>query len=202
MTSCRPYAIETTLSETAFFVTGGGQFHIRWFTPGSEVDLCGHATLASAFVLFTELEPARTFVRFASRSGPLEVSREGDLLCLDFPSRPPVQVPVPEGLEAALGVTVLSAWQSRDLVALLDSEADGAGPRARPDRPRPARRLRGGGDGQGVEADFVSRFFVPKQGIPEDPVTGSVHSTLVPFWAARLGTPRLRGLQVSARAAS
>lgn len=192
-------AVENNLSETAFFVPDGEQFHIRWFTPGGEVDLCGHATLASAFVLFTELEPSRTFVRFASQSGPLEVSREGDLLVLDFPSRPPRQVPVPEGLEAALGAKVLSAWQSRDLVALLDSEAAVRG--LRPDFTALGKldAFSVSATAQGLEADFVSRFFVPRLGIPEDPVTGSVHCSLVPFWAERLGMARLRALQVSAR---
>ena len=192
-------AIENNLSETAFFVPDGDQFHIRWFTPGSEVDLCGHATLASAFVLFTELEPTRTHVRFASKSGPLDVSREGDLLVLDFPSRPPRQVPVPAGLEAALGAKVLSTWLARDLVALLDAEATVR--TLKPDLTALARidAFAISVTAQGDEADFVSRFFVPNQGIPEDPVTGSVHCTLVPFWAERLGRAKLRALQVSAR---
>lgn len=192
-------AVENNLSETAFFVPEGDGFHLRWFTPGCEVDLCGHATLATAFVLFTELERARESVRFSTQSGPLFVSREGDVLVLDFPSRPPKQVPVPAGLEEALGAPVVSAWKSRDLVAVLGSEQE-----VRDLRPDHA--ALGGQDPFGVgvtalgrSADFVSRFFVPNQGIPEDPVTGSLHCTLVPFWAERLGRLKLRALQVSAR---
>jgi PhzF family phenazine biosynthesis protein len=192
-------AIENNLSETAFFVAEGDGWHIRWFTPGCEVDLCGHATLASAFVLMTELEPGRTHVRFRSQSGPLEVSREGDLLVLDFPSRPPRQVPIPEGLEAALGVPVVSAWEFRDLVALLDSEE--AVRNLDPDMTALMKldAFAVAVTARGREADFVSRFFVPKEGIPEDPVTGSLHCALVPFWAERLGRTRLQAHQVSRR---
>ena len=192
-------AVENNLSETVVFVPEGDQFHIRWFTPGCEVDLCGHATLAAAFVLFTELEPDRTRVTFRSQSGPLGVTREGDLLCLDFPSRPPREVPVTPELVQALGAPVVSAWQSRDLVALLGSEAEVRG--LAPDMGALCRldAFAVGVTARGEEADFASRFFVPKEGIPEDPVTGSLHSTLVPFWAERLGKTALRALQVSAR---
>ena len=192
-------AAENNLSETAFFAAEGDRFRIRWFTPRSEVDLCGHATLASAFVLFTELERARSSVVFESRSGPLAVTREGDRLCLDFPSRPPREVPVPEGLEAALGAPVRSAWLARDLVALLDSEATVRA--LRPDMTAIGRldAFAVAVTAAGETADFVSRFFAPREGIPEDPVTGSVHCTLAPFWAGRLGRTGLRALQVSER---
>jgi PhzF family phenazine biosynthesis protein len=192
-------ARENALSETAFFVREDGGFRIRWFTPGCEVDLCGHATLASAFVLFTELEPERQEVTFSSASGPLTVRREGDLLALDFPSRPPApQAPVP-GLAEALGAEPRELWKARDILAVLDSEAQ-------------VRALQPDMTGLsgidsfavvvtavGVEADFVSRFFAPRKGVPEDPVTGSSHTTLVPFWAKRLGRSRLRALQVGPR---
>lgn len=192
-------AAENALSETAFFVVEPEGYRIRWFTPACEVDLCGHATLASAFVLFTELEPERTSVEFQSASGVLAVRRQGDLLALDFPSRPPVPIPAVEGLEAALGAKVLETWKARDIVAVLDSET--AVRALRPDM-----AALGNIDAfavivtaPGTEADFVSRFFAPRKGVPEDPVTGSAHTTLTPFWAARLGKPRLRALQVGPR---
>jgi PhzF family phenazine biosynthesis protein len=190
---------ENNLSETAFFAPEGDGHRIRWFTPACEVDLCGHATLASAFVLFTELEPRRSTVTFQSRSGPLSVSRKGDLLVLDFPSRPPVPaLPMP-GLAEALGAVPLEVWRSRDVLVVLDSEASVRSL-------SPDMTALGLFDefaiivtAPGQEADFVSRFFAPCQGVPEDPVTGSAHATLVPFWAERLGRTSLRALQVSAR---
>ena len=192
-------AAENALSETAFFAPEGSGHRIRWFTPACEVDLCGHATLASAFVLFSELEPRRTAVTFQSRSGPLTVTREGDLLVLDFPSRPPQPAdPVP-GLAAALGAEPRELWRSRDLLVLLDEESQ---VRAL----APDLSALGRFDefaiivtARGQDADFVSRFFAPRKGVLEDPVTGSAHSTLVPFWAERLGKARLRALQVSQR---
>lgn len=192
-------AAENALSETAYFVPEPDGYRIRWFTPACEVDLCGHATLASAFVLFTELEPERTSVEFQSASGPLSVRREGDLLALDFPSRPPSAIaPVP-GLDQALGAAVLETWKARDIVAVLDSEETVRA--LRPDMAALA-----GIDAFAVmvtalgrEADFVSRFFAPRKGVPEDPVTGSAHTTLTPFWAGRLGKPRLLALQVGPR---
>lgn len=192
-------AAENALSETAFFVLEPGGHRIRWFTPACEVDLCGHATLASAFVLFTELEPQRTSVEFQSASGVLAVQRQGDLLALDFPSRPPTPVPAVDGLEAALGAKVLETWKARDILALLDSEA--AVRALRPDMAALGRidAFAVIATAPGQEADFVSRFFAPRKGVPEDPVTGSAHTTLTPFWAARLGKPRLRAQQVGPR---
>jgi PhzF family phenazine biosynthesis protein len=192
-------ARENNLSETAFFVPEGEGYRIRWFTPGGEVDLCGHATLASAWVILTELQPALKQVQFLSRSGPLGVGRDGNLLSMDFPSRPPGPIPAPAGLEEALGVKPLETWQSRDLVAVLDSEAAVRG--LRPDMSG-ILRLEVFGltvTARGEDADFVSRFFAPGLGVPEDPVTGSAHCTLVPFWAGRLGRNRLRALQVGPR---
>ena len=192
-------ALENALSETAFIVREGDGFRIRWFTPACEVDLCGHATLASAFVLFTELEPGRREVTFQSASGPLAVRRAGDLLALDFPSRPPsVLEPVP-GLAEALGAEPLELWKARDILALLGSEDQVRA--LRPDMSKLSEIdafaviVTAPGD----EADFVSRFFAPRKGVPEDPVTGSAHTTLTPFWAKRLGKSSLRALQVSQR---
>lgn len=193
-------AAENNLSETAFLVGGGGQYSIRWMTPALEVDLCGHATLASAHVVFTSLEPGRTEVRFESRSGPLAVRAEGDRLVLDFPSRPPERLGVRADVAAALGHPPAELWASRDYLAVYAS-ADEVRLLA-PDMAR-LRRLdlkaviatAPGGEG----VDFVSRFFAPALGVNEDPVTGSAHCTLVPYWSRRLGKRRLHALQVSAR---
>lgn len=192
-------AAENALSETAFFAPEAGGYRIRWFTPACEVDLCGHATLASAFVYFTELEPRRTSITFQSRSGPLSVAREGDLLVMDFPSRPPRPAELPFGIAEALGAAPVEAWRARDLVVLLDSETAVRG--LSPDLTALARfdEFAVIVTARGQEADFVSRFFAPRKGVPEDPVTGSAHTTLVPFWAERLGKTKLRALQVSPR---
>lgn len=192
-------ALENALSETAFFVREGDGYRIRWFTPACEVDLCGHATLASAFVLFTELEPGRQEVTFSSASGPLVVRRSGERLVLDFPSRPPAMLGPVQGLAEALGAEPLELWKARDILAVFASEAQVRA--LRPDMSKLAEIdafaviVTAPGD----EADFVSRFFAPRKGVPEDPVTGSAHTTLTPFWAKRLGKPSLHALQVSGR---
>ena len=197
-------AAENALSETAFFVprAGGGGFDLRWFTPEIEVALCGHATLAAGFVLMRVLEPARAAARFWSCSGPLDVTRDGDDFTLDFPARPPVPCDMPEGLAAALGAAPVACHMSRDLVAELP---DAAAVRAlRPDLAAIAAlpevfAVVVTAPGDAPDADFVSRFFAPRQGIPEDPVTGSAHCTLAPLWAARLGRSTLRARQVGRR---
>jgi len=196
-------AAENNLSETAFLVRRPPpdvDWEIRWFTPAVEVDLCGHATLASAAVVLDTLEPGREGVRFHSRSGPLDVARRGDLLELDFPARPPrrLEEGLP-GLAAALGAAPLEVWQARDVLALLEDEQQVR--ELRPDLARLAALPTFAVivTAPGREADFVSRFFAPAKGVPEDPVTGSSHCTLVPYWAARLGRTRLRARQVSAR---
>jgi PhzF family phenazine biosynthesis protein len=185
-------AAENNLSETAFFVPEGEGFHIRWFMPVGEIDLCGHATLASAFVILTELQPGSDRVAFRSLSGPLTVTREADHFCLDFPLRAPVPVPCPPGLEQALGASVKEAWLTRDLFALLADEA--AVRNLMPDlealsRLEPTSFVV---TAQGTDCDFVSRCFAPREGIPEDPVTGSTHCVLIPYWARRLGTQTLK----------
>lgn len=192
-------AAENNLSETAFFVREGSGYHIRWFMPIGEIDLCGHATLASAFVVMTELEPGRDRVDFASMSGPLAVTRRGDTFRLDFPTRPPRPVPCPAGLAEALGVSVKETWLTRDLFALLEDEA--AVRNLKPDlealsRLEPTSFVV---TAKGTDCDFVSRCFAPREGIPEDPVTGSVHCVLIPYWAERLGKTQLIARQLSKR---
>lgn len=192
-------AAENNLSETVFFVREGEGYRLRWFTPMTEVDLCGHATLAAAFLILTDLEPGATRVLFQSVSGPLGVARRGDLLELDFPSRPPRPIPPVPGLAEALGTEILETHLSRDVVAVLPSEA--AVRALEPDFSALARIDHFGfiATARGDTCDVVSRFFVPREGIPEDPVTGSAHSTLVPFWAGRLGKTVLHARQLSTR---
>jgi PhzF family phenazine biosynthesis protein len=195
-------ALENNLSETAFTIPlGPGHYHLRWFTPLREVDLCGHATLATAHVLFRELGEAGTRLRFESRSGELVVSRDGDRLVLDFPAQPPQACEVPDGLLAALGGEAREVWFSaEDYIVVYGSER--AIRELRPDFSRLAQvEARGiavtaaGSDG----VDFVSRFFAPRVGINEDPVTGSAHCKLAPLWSERLGKEELLARQLSAR---
>jgi PhzF family phenazine biosynthesis protein len=195
-------AAENNLSETAFLRPEGDGFAIRWFTPTIEVDLCGHATLASAHVVFRHLAPDRPSVTFRSASGPLKVTRlEDGLLEMTFPRRPPHPAPPPAALIRAIGREPVETQRERDYYAVLESEEQ-----VRSLVPDLAAVAQLPGHGLVVTApastpgcDFASRFFAPQAGIPEDPVTGSVHCTLTPYWAARLGRPRLEALQVSAR---
>jgi len=193
-------ATENQLSETAFFVPEGDGYRIRWFTPANEVDLCGHATLASAWLLLNELRPNSQSVNFQSVSGPLSVSKDGEWLVLDFPRRP--GTPSPEHVPAltkALGVEPVEALLSRDLVAVLNTEEQVRA--LAPDFGALA-DLPGFGvlaTAKGNEHDFVSRCFFPKDGIPEDPVTGSAHSTLIPYWSKRLNKKHLSAFQASLR---
>jgi len=193
-------AAENNLSETAFLVGGGAEWAIRWFTPAVEVDLCGHATLAAAFVIATILEPGLPRVVFrCGAHGALPVEREGDLFHLDFPAQPPAPVPPPTGIEAALGVAPEATVASKPLLAVLrDEEAVRA---LRPDLgwvgALPWHGLVATAPGR--DRDFVSRYFVPQSGIAEDPVTGATHCALVPYWADRLGRERLTARQVSRR---
>lgn len=197
-------AAEMNLSETAFLMARDRDFSLRWFTPEAEVDLCGHATLASAHFLWESgrLAPADE-ARFHTRSGLLTARREGELIALDFPATPAQQAPVPDGIVEGLGGAVPS-WVGRslyDVVALLD---DPAVLRAlRPDFARlariPARGIIVTAPSDTAGVDFLSRFFGPEVAVPEDPVTGSAHCALGPFWAERLGKRALVGFQASAR---
>jgi len=193
-------ATENNLSETAFFIPKDSRYHIRWFTPAVEVDLCGHATLASGYVLFHLEGFAGQVVEFDSRSGVLAVRRDGDLLTLDFPVDTPAEVEAPDELVRALGVRPLAAWRGKaDYMLVYGSQLEIE--RINPDfgllSRVPARGIIVTAEGE--EADFVSRFFGPRAGVNEDPVTGSAHTTLTPYWAARLGKQELRAIQVSRR---
>ena len=192
-------AAENNLSETAFFVRHGDRYHLRWFTPAVEVDLCGHATLASAFVILNNLEPSKDSVAFDTASGELIVRRDGDLLSMDFPARPPVPCETPAGLVEALGRRPAEVLKSRDLMAVFESESEVRALRPNMDLLARIDAFAVIATAPGTEVDFVSRFFAPRGGIPEDPVTGSAHCTLVPYWSKRLSKPLLHAWQVSAR---
>ncbi len=190
---------ENNLSETAFFVRDGDGFRLRWFTPNVEIDLCGHATLASAFIIFNELDPSANSVRFETKSGTLVVTRAGDLLSLDFPARPPAACDVDPQLLPALGGRPQTILAARDYLAIYGSEEEVRG--LRPDMQMLAKvnRFAVIVTAPGKEFDFVSRFFAPAKGVPEDPVTGSAHCTLIPYWSNRLGKKQLHAYQASTR---
>jgi len=168
-------AAENNLSETAFFVKKDHEYELRWFTPKGEVDLCGHATLASAYVIFTYLDKKIMKVLFHTKSGILEVSREGSLLTMIFPSREGEKCEAPEALIKGLGKRPKEVYQSRDYMAVFETEQEI------------------------MSLDLVSRFFAPKEGVDEDPVTGSAHCTLVPYWKRVLGKNEFVALQLSER---
>jgi PhzF family phenazine biosynthesis protein len=192
-------AAENNLSETAFFVRRpDGDYDLRWFTPAIEVDLCGHATLASAHVVLNRLTPDARSVTFHTRSGPLTVARDGDRLVMDFPAQPPAPGAVP-GLAEALGAAPAEVQVGRYAVAVFDDAAAVAAldpdfrAIARLDPPFVVATA------PGDDCDFVSRFFAPSAGVDEDPVTGSAHCILIPFWTERLGKAALFARQISRR---
>jgi len=192
-------AAENNLPETAFLVPQEGRYELRWFTPEVEIDLCGHATLASGYVIFEHVGHGARRIDFTSRSGVLSVEKRDDLLFLDFPARAPTACDMPDGLDAMLGYRPSEALQSRDLVVVFDDED--VVRNLEPDLAAIAQL-----DSfalivtaPGRDSDFVSRFFAPGAGIPEDPETDSAHCTLIPYWAERLGKDELHAFQVSQR---
>lgn len=198
-TKLQAIAAENNLAETAFFVRNGGNFELRWFTPVCEVDLCGHATLASAHVLFHELgEPGDT-VRFNTKSGELAVKREAGRLILNFPARPPSEIAAETELIRALGGTPTEVLAARDYLVCYASEEEVQTLLPNMEALKKLDRFACIVTAPGRNCDFVSRFFAPAKGIPEDPVTGSAHCTLIPYWAARLGKTELFAKQISAR---
>ncbi|MFZ5494280.1 MAG: PhzF family phenazine biosynthesis protein [Verrucomicrobiota bacterium] len=194
-------AFENGLAETAFFVkTGEHRFDLRWFTPDAEVDLCGHATLATAFAVFTQLGSTGEVLTFDSRSGPLLVARLADgRLELDFPSRPAVPCAPPPALLQGLGAVPAHYAQAQANLAVFSTAAQVRA--LKPDFAALATLEQYGtiATAPGEDCDFVSRFFAPRVGVPEDPVTGSAHCVLAPYWAARLGKKRLHARQLSRR---
>jgi PhzF family phenazine biosynthesis protein len=193
-------AAENNLSETAFLVGREGRYELRWFTPTVEVDLCGHATLASAFVVFTELGFAGDRVSFQTKIGELGATRDGDRIVLDFPAWPAERcAEVPANLADALGWLPRELYRNRDFLAVFSSEEEILGLRPEPVVLAKLDCLGVICTAPGSDCDFVSRFFAPGAGIIEDPVTGSAHSTLIPYWSARLGKTRLFARQLSQR---
>lgn len=195
-------ALENNLSETAFFVKEGGSYHIRWFTPTIEVDLCGHATLAAAHVIFNELKLENDRILFHSdRSGELSVERHGGRLVLDFPAYKIAEIDQSDALIRALGIAPVKVWSAinNGVMVLLETEQDVRG--LKPDfhalAQLPYERVYVTAPGETCE--FASRMFAPKIGIAEDPVTGAMHCTLVPYWAEQLGKNELYARQVSHR---
>lgn len=192
-------AAEHNLAETAFLVGSGGRYRLRWFAPLTEVDFCGHATLAAAWVVLEQLEPARDSVQFETRAGRLSVHRTGDGLLMDFPRRAHTPCPAPPGLSDALGIEPQHVLEGDDVIAVLGSESAVAS--VTPDLEKlkqlPGRAVVVTAPGESV--DFVSRVFGPKVGIGEDPVTGSTHCALAPYWGGRLDRSSLRARQLSRR---
>lgn len=192
-------AAENNLAETAFVIPRGDAMPLRWFTPAVEVDLCGHATLATAHVLFRYAFPSAQRLTFTTKSGDLPVTRDGERLSLDFPARPGKPVEITDAVVSALGARPRELYLARDLMAVFDSHAQVRD--FQPDAQRLASLdvfaiiITAPGDG----CDYVCRFFAPRKGIPEDPVTGSAQCILAPYWAARLGRNQLTGRQLSPR---
>lgn len=196
-------AFENNLSETAFYAPAAGGFAIRWFTPAVEVNLCGHATLGSGFVAFHRGDVSGDLVEFSSKSGPLRVRREGALLVLDFPAHVPQAAPVPDGLVEAMGREPGEVFRAGDdFLLVYATEADVRG--LAPDFARLGEVEARGviATAPGGDVDFVSRFFGPRVGVLEDPVTGSAHTRLTPYWSKRLGKDELNARQVSRRGGS
>lgn len=192
-------AEENNLSETAFFVPTEDGFHLRWFTPVTEVDLCGHATLAAAHIIFEILAYPKQIIAFETRSGELTVERKGDLLAMNFPALPPMPCSPPNALIEGLGRRPIEVLAADDYIAVFDSEATVHA--LAPDFAK-LRELNLRGvcvTARGQTVDFISRFFAPKFGISEDPVTGSAHCELTPYWSSKLGKSSLNARQVSKR---
>lgn len=201
----RAIAAENNLAETAFIVPADNGYELRWFTPSAEVPLCGHATLVTAHLLWTELGCTETEIRFATKSGELRVCRAGALIEMDFPAQPPQEIPPPAEYAAAVGTEpqrALAVPGNLDMMVLEFSDAAQVAalqPELRAVAALPHRGIICTAPGEGFDCDFVSRFFAPAIGIDEDPVTGSAHTLLAPYWAGKLDRTRLRARQISAR---
>jgi len=197
-------AAENNLAETAYFVhLSENRYHLRWFTPEIEMDLCGHATLASAFVLINEIGIDFTEIIFESKSGELKVKQDGNLIELNFPSRPPVKSELPKIIQDSLNIQPKEIWKARDYLLLYESEEDVKNFNPNLTILNQINIDPGGiivtAEGASNDVDFVSRFFTPQASVLEDPVTGSAHCTLLPFWADRINKQQFRALQISSR---
>jgi len=200
-------AMENNLSETAFLVEKDGYYDLRWFTPEIEVDLCGHATLGSAYVLFRFAEKTADRLIFHTQSGILSVKKESGMLWMDFPARPAAPAGRYSSIERAFGLSNYSVYKSADLLVVLESEE--AVRRVMPDfeelkRVKDEAEMSGDGFGvivtaPGHDVDFVSRYFAPNAGINEDPVTGRAHTVLIPYWSKQLGKASMTAKQLSKR---
>ncbi|MDH5613229.1 MAG: PhzF family phenazine biosynthesis protein [Gammaproteobacteria bacterium] len=192
-------AAENNLAETAFFVPVNDGFHIRWFTPDKEVKLCGHATLASAFVLFNLLAFDEETIKFDSLSGPLFVTQNGHFLTLDFPSQVPQPCDLPEDLVKGLGKRPVECLSNEDFILVFENDSDVASIIPNHEHLKKV-ALRGViVTAPSKDYDFVARVFAPKYGIAEDPVTGSAYTQLMPYWSKRLGMSKLKARQISLR---
>ncbi len=198
-TTLQAIAAENDLSETAFFLRQRGGYGLRWFTPVLEVDLCGHATLASAYVIFNYVDPKADNIVFATRSGQLTVVRQGELISMDFPAWTLQPAETPDALIKGLGAAPKEVFLGRNMLAVFDSQDQIEALHPEVDSLARLDCMRICATAPGREVDFVSRFFAPRAGIPEDPVTGSAHSSLIPYWSRRLGKPQLHALQLSQR---
>lgn len=193
-------ALENNLSETAFFVPKDDYFEIRWFTPKVEINLAGHPTLATAWVIFNELNYQKKAIRFVSPlSGELLIERKDDLICMNFPAYKPILVTTDKLLSKALGKEPLEVLKARDLLVIYKNQSDIE--KITPDFGLLAKLDTFGIiiSAPGKNADFVSRFFAPRAGINEDPVTGSAHTILIPYWAEKLNKTKLNAIQLSER---
>jgi len=192
-------AAENNLSETAFYVKKGNKFEIRWFTPKLEIDLAGHPTLATAHVIFNHTDYDKDEITFVSGAGELIVKKSDDLLLMDFPSRAPKKVKAPESLFRGLGLEPMEVWKARDYLVYYPSEEDILAIKPKFQELAEVDCLGIIITAPGNRSDFVSRFFAPRAGINEDPVTGSAHTTLIPFWSKRLNKKSLHAFQLSER---
>ena len=192
-------AIENNLSETAFAVKEGENYHLRWFTPGGEIDLCGHATLGTSYVLFSFFEKEATSITFNTMSGPLTVVKKGDLLEMDFPAYELKEVPVTDQMEEIFGVRPVEAWLGRDLLCVFEKEADVVNMAPDHGRITELDGLLQHVTAKGTNYDSVSRSFCYKLAITEDPVCGSGHCHIVPFWAQKLGKNQIIARQATKR---
>ncbi len=195
----RNIAMENNFSETAFAVKDGNFYRLRWFTPAAEVDFCGHATLATAFVLFNYYEQNLPRIEFETLSGKFFVERKGNLFEMDFPAYVPKKIPVTDAMQDAINAKILEAYIARDLLMVLESAEAVEKLSPNLDKLENLEGLTQAVTAAGKDFDCVSRVFAPKVKVPEDPVTGSTHCLIAPYWAERLGKKKLIARQASAR---